>query len=312
MAVSTLMRAPELSPLQKQIVIGQSAESIGVQAAEEILPCLRDAVRERGRAVVLFASAPSQHATWQGLIDSSTRNDRRHIFPHIHAFHMDEYLGLDSEARQLFGRVLKHRLYDNLGFDPRQTYFLDSQLASASACQLMTLPEAIDSEAAQALLRQIGGEAAGHVASVLSRFDALGGQFDVVVAGIGKHPHVAFNDAPWARFDEPEPLRVMPLTDTSRQQQVEDLEFERVEEVPRVALTWTLPPIFGARRLFVIVPRAFKAPAVRDTLDGEISPAIPASGLRQESVLPRTRFFFDPASSALSEVCQEMLRRGRS
>ncbi|NQS99812.1 MAG: ROK family protein, partial [Candidatus Omnitrophica bacterium] len=72
--------------------------------------------------------------------------------------------------------------------------------------------------------------------------------------------------------------------------------------VPIHALTFSLTPILNARHIHIIVPRAFKAEAVRQTLDEPISENIPASGLRLPEVLPRVKFYFDPLSAAQSSV----------
>ena len=130
-----------------------------------------------------------------------------------------------------------------------------------------------------------------------------------MVGGIGKHPHLAFNDAPHAKFNDPKLIKVVRLSEISRQQQVDDGEFSRIEDVPTHALTFSLTPILGAKKIHIIVPRVLKANAVRQTLDGPISEDIPASGLRQLDVLPKVSFYLDRYSASLSEVAQEAISK---
>jgi len=158
-----------------------------------------------------------------------------------------------------------------------------------------------------ALTRELEEEANEHTGDVTAEFVDAGGVFDIVVGGIGKHPHLAFNDAPNARFDEPKTIRVVRLSETSRTQQVDDGEFMKLGDVPTHALTFTLPPIFKSRKIHIIVPKAFKAEAIRRTLDGPISEGVPASGLRMPSILPKVKFYLDRDSARLSKVAQELI-----
>ena len=106
------------------------------------------------------------------------------------------------------------------------------------------------------------------------RYAALlqGIQVDIVCMGIGENGHIAFND--------PLTIKKVALDETCRLQQVHDGCFARIEEVPRYAVTLTVPTMFRARYIFCIVPAPTKANAVRATVCGPISEQCPASILR--------------------------------
>ncbi|GAI35576.1 unnamed protein product, partial [marine sediment metagenome] len=165
-------------------------------------------------------------------------------------------------------------------------------------------PPKIIEELTKSLERQIQP----HIDGIIKEFvENYGGKFDKVIGGIGEHPHVAFNDYPGADFNDPKIVKLVKLTETSRWQQVKDKEFAKIEDVPTHALTFTLPPIFNAGSIHIIVPKAFKAEAVKKTLDKRIWIKAPASGLRKQYVLPHVWFYFDREASSKSKVAQEIL-----
>jgi glucosamine-6-phosphate deaminase len=114
--------------------------------------------------------------------------------------------------------------------------------------------------------------------------------------GIGENGHLAFNDPPAARFDDPDAVRVVQLTEACRVQQVHDKTFDTLEDVPKAALSVTIPRIMQVPALFVMVPGVRKAQAVRDALTGAITEACPASVLRRH---PNAILFLDRDSASL-------------
>jgi glucosamine-6-phosphate deaminase len=68
-----------------------------------------------------------------------------------------------------------------------------------------------------------------------------------------------------------------------------------LEEVPRRAMTVTIPGLMRAEYIFGVVPGAGKAEAVRRTLYEEVSERYPSTVLRRH---PRAILFLDGDSSA--------------
>jgi glucosamine-6-phosphate deaminase len=93
-------------------------------------------------------------------------------------------------------------------------------------------------------------------------------------------------------------LRAVELDDVSRQQQVDDRCFSRLADVPREALTVTVPTLLSARRIFCMVPGSAKRDAVRRALRGPVTPDMPASALRKH---PDCTIYVD-CESAPNEV----------
>ena len=117
----------------------------------------------------------------------------------------------------------------------------------------------------------------------------------IVCLGIGENGHIAFNDPGVADFNDPKAVKVVALDRVCRQQQVNDGCFARLEDVPRHALTLTIPALARAAHLVCTVPAASKADAVEKTVRGGISAQVPATVMRRH---PDAALFLDPDSAA--------------
>lgn len=168
-------------------------------------------------------------------------------FSRITAFHMDEYIGLKDGAPQKFGRFLEKAIFSKRNFG--KVNYIHSDNDPQEECKRY-----------EALLREK--------------------PLDIVSLGIGENGHIAFNDPAEARFDDKEWMRVVRLDDVCRLQQVHDGEFAVVSDVPKSALTMTVPALMSCKSVICIVPTRLKARAVSAMLDGPISEECPASALR--------------------------------
>jgi glucosamine-6-phosphate deaminase len=104
---------------------------------------------------------------------------------------------------------------------------------------------------------------------------------DIVCMGIGENGHIAFNDPHVADFNDKALVKKVDLDEVCRKQQVNDGCFEKIDDVPKFALTLTIPALTAASHMFCIVPCFTKAEAVKNTMEGEISILCPASILRK-------------------------------
>ncbi|MFZ4617686.1 MAG: 6-phosphogluconolactonase, partial [Rectinemataceae bacterium] len=118
---------------------------------------------------------------------------------------------------------------------------------------------------------------------------------DLCALGFGENGHLAFNDPPWATFDDPVWVKVVKLDERSRMQQVGEGHFASLSVVPTDAITLTIPALLSAKRVLAIVPEARKAEAVERCLLGPITEDCPGSILRQT---PQARLYLDPESSS--------------
>ena len=242
--------------------IYESRAEMGRAAAsdikEKILACL--AVKESIR--MIFAAAPSQNEVLAALAA-----DKEIPWERVHAFHMDEYIGLAADAPQGFGNFLREHIF---GIAP---------FASVSYIDI----SAEDAEAECA-----------RYASLLAK-----APIDIVVMGIGENGHIAFNDPPVADFEDKKAVKPVALDEVCRKQQVNDGCFASLDEVPKTAITLTVPTLMAGGALFCIVPAKTKAAAVKNTLSGEIGEWCPATALRRHE---NATLYLDADSSALWEA----------
>lgn len=248
--------------------VAESRAAMGIQAAAAIGDEIRACLRRQPEVRIVFAAAPSQSEMLARLCDEKDIDWTR-----VSAFHMDEYLGLSSDAPQRFGIWLRQAIFDRLPF--RAVHLMEpgdnaERSAADYAAKLKDAP------------------------------------VDIVCCGIGVNGHLAFNDPP-ADFDDPLTVKVVNLDSQCRQQQVDDRCFATLDEVPQQALTMTVPALLAARAIFCTVPGPAKRDPVRGALLGPLDPMCPASALRKH---PRCTIFLDADSaSELPGACEMIVQK---
>ena len=225
------------------VKVYDSREAMGRAAAREAAAHLRAVLAQKDEVRVVFAAAPSQNEFLAALCRS-----RGIDWGRVTALHMDEYVGLPSDAPQGFGNFLRRAIFDKVPF--KEVLYIGTDAPAAEA---------------------------------IARYDRILCErpVDIVFMGIGENGHIAFNDPHVADFNDPLRIKQVDLDLKCRTQQVHDGCFARLEEVPKYALTLTCPVLFGADRLFCVVPAATKADAVRAMVRGPVDESCPATILRR-------------------------------
>jgi glucosamine-6-phosphate deaminase len=119
---------------------------------------------------------------------------------------------------------------------------------------------------------------------------------DLCCLGVGENGHLAFNDPPVARFDDPHWVKLVKLDDDCKMQQVKEAHFPDLNSVPPYALTLTIPALISAARIICLAPEKRKAVPVKNALEGPLSTLCPASILRTQA---QATMLLDLDSSAL-------------
>src|SRR5262249_37811127 len=118
---------------------------------------------------------------------------------------------------------------------------------------------------------------------------------DVAFVGIGENGHLAFNDPP-ADFETEAPYLIVSLDEDCRRQQVNEGWFSDLSEVPERAISMSIRQILKSKQIICVVPDERKSLAVKACVEGEISPAAPASILRSHD---KATLFLDQDSAGL-------------
>ena len=226
-----------------KVNIYSSRDEMGAAAAGDVKAAILRALAEKETINMIFAAAPSQNEVLANLA-----SDKEIPWGRVNAFHMDEYIGLDKDAPQGFGNFLRDHIFGIAPFKSVNYIRIDA-------------PDA-DEECAR-------------YSKLLSE-----NPVDIVVLGIGENGHIAFNDPPFAEFNDTKLVKSVKLDEVCRNQQVNDGCFAKIDDVPTHALTLTVPALMSGKELYCIVPAKTKAKAVYETVNGAITESCPASVLR--------------------------------
>jgi glucosamine-6-phosphate deaminase len=167
----------------------------------------------------------------------------------LRIFQLDGYLGLAlDDPRSLYG-WLKRSFIDPLNIAPAQVIMLPDDTTDPEAtCK------AFDDAVAQA------------------------GGFDLSVLGLGPNGHLGFNEPP------------SPATATTRRVQLTEASIESNarywggrDKVPHEAITCGMKQLLAAKQTLLVVSGARKVNILKATMEGPITPEVPASLLRTAS-----------------------------
>ena len=92
------------------VLVFESREQMGCCAADDIAACIEALFKEKDELNVIFAAAPSQNDTLSELCKKALPWEK------INALHMDEYVGLDKNHPQSFGRYLYDHIFSRVPF----------------------------------------------------------------------------------------------------------------------------------------------------------------------------------------------------
>lgn len=243
-----------------QVTISETKQELGRSAAGYGAECIRHAIAERGEANIILATGASQFEMLSALLEEQGID-----WSSVTAFHLDEYVGMDTTHPASFRKYLKERFVECLTTPLRAFHLILGESAdSASECRRLN--------------------------EIITQYP-----IDVAFVGIGENGHLAFNDPP-ADFETDDPYIVVNLDEPCRRQQLGEGWFATLEEVPKQAISMSIRQVMKSRAIVCSVPDLRKAKAVRLTLKSEVSPFAPASILQ---VHPSAHIYLDPNSASL-------------
>lgn len=243
-----------------EVHLFKTKQAMGAQAAADGAALIRRALADRGAANIILATGASQFEMIACLVAEPDIEWSR-----VTVFHLDEYVGLPFAHPASFRKYLIDRFINQLSGPLRAFHELNGEGDPLAEC------------------RRVGEILLDH-------------PIDVAFVGIGENGHLAFNDPP-ADFVIDEPYIVVELDERCRSQQFGEGWFESLQQVPKQALSMSVKQILKSHAIICTVPDERKAIAVRDSIEGEVSPTVPASILQEH---PRVSIYLDqPAASRL-------------
>jgi glucosamine-6-phosphate deaminase len=233
--------------------------ALGRAAAEAGAAAIRTAIAAHGEATIIVATGASQFEMLEALTKIPDLD-----WDHVTAFHLDEYVGLRVSHPASFRGYLRQRF-----LEPLQ---------------------------GRATLIEVDGEAPDPQAEAARLTTLIAGRrVDVCFAGFGENCHLAFNDPP-ADFETDQSYIVVELDEACRRQQMGEGWFPDLEAVPKRAISMSIPQILRSETIVLSVPDARKAQAVKDAVEGPVTPLHPGSILQRH---PNTLLFLDPPAASL-------------
>lgn len=233
-------------------------ELLAIKAASAVELKIANAISKNGIAHIILATGSSQ------LLFLKALRDRQIEWEKVIIFHLDEYIGLEESHPASFRYYLRENIIQHI--TPQAFYPINTDSEN--------LDEVIE-----------------NYTQLLEKHPT-----DIACIGIGENGHLAFNDPGVADFSDQKSVKIVALDEHCRRQQYDEGWFERIDFVPKTALTLTIPTIMSAQHICCFVPEERKANAVKNALQGAIIESCPASILREH---PSVELYLDPPSAML-------------
>ena len=223
------------------ISVSKTTAQMAVQAAKFAAREINRAIGEKGEARILLATGESQIEAIRCLTEEAVDWSK------VVMFHLEEYMDLPETHIASFRKYLKERFVNIV--NPKEAYLVDGE-----------------------------GDVKANIETITEKLKEA--PIDVAFIGIGENGHVAFNDPP-ADFTTDEAYIIVDLDEKCKQQQVNEGWFKDLSEVPKQAVSMTVPQIMKSRVIVSIVPGIRKSDAVSKTLSAEeVTNMVPATILK--------------------------------
>ncbi len=239
--------------------IYKTKQEMGAAAATAAARAINNAIEDKGRANIILATGASQFEMLKNLTEAETVE-----WTKVTMFHLDEYIDMGADHPASFRKFLKERFVDKVT-GLKAIHFVNG-----------------DAGDPEQECRRVGSLIAEH-------------PIDAAMIGIGENGHLAFNDPP-ADLETEEPYLVVELDEKCRKQQLGEGWFESLQQVPRRAISMSIRQILKSECLIVTVPDQRKAEAVKNAIEGKVTPMCPASILQQHD---NCSIFLDAEAASL-------------
>lgn len=239
-----------------KLIISENSKELGKAAAAEIAARLNSAISANNYARIVLSTGASQFEMFEALIYEKVDWGK------VEMFHLDEYIGLPDTHKASFCKYLNERFVSKV------------PLYKANLIQTRGDIDAVKQNISEKLLAC---------------------PVDVGVIGIGENSHIAFNDPP-ADFKTQDPYIIVNLDENCKRQQVREGWFENVDSVPNQAISMSVHRIMMCKSIISVVPHMVKAKAIKNALESDVCPEVPAAMLRMH---PDWSLYLDKNSASL-------------
>ncbi len=238
-----------------EVIIKENYEEMSKEAAEII----RDAIHLKPNLVLGLATGSTPIGTYKELIRMYEAGELD--FSKVVTFNLDEYVGLPPTHDQSYHYFMHENLFNHININPANVH----------------VPSGV--------VRDFGSYCQWYEDEI-----AKAGGVDVQVLGIGSDGHIGFNE-PGSSLAS----RTSIVTLTEETIQDNSRFFERMEDVPRFAITMGVGTIMEARLCLLLANGEKKADPVEALVEGPITSQVTASALQMH---PNATVIIDEAAAS--------------
>lgn len=222
------------------VLIYESEEQIGIAAGNYMC----GQVLQKPNSVLGLATGSTPLKPYSQMIELYKKGVVD--FSNVTTFNLDEYVNLDVNDKNSYHSFMHENLFDHINIPEENINFLDGNAED---------PE----EECRRYEEKI--KAAGGI--------------DIQLLGIGSNGHIAFNEPAdcFQRWSHVVTLKESTVKDNSR-------FFKSIDEVPTQAVTMGIGSIMQAKKILIIAIGENKAKAIKQLIDGNVTPMCPASVLQ--------------------------------
>ncbi len=202
-----------------------------------------DLLTSKPACVLGLATGASPVKTYNELI--KRYKDGEISFKDVKTFNLDEYCNLPRDDKNSYYTFMHENLFNSVDIKEENVHILDGNAEDA------------DKEA-KAFDKMIDDE----------------GGIDIQLLGIGTNGHIGFNEPAEAFSDGTFKVKLTDSTIKSNSIYFDD------DSMPRYALTMGINSIMKAKKIVLIATGEAKADAIKATIDGDVTPMVPASILK--------------------------------
>ena len=202
-----------------------------------------DIITSKPDCVLGLATGASPVKTYNELIKKYENNELS--FKDVKTYNLDEYCNLPKDDKNSYYTFMHENLFNKVDIKEENVHILDGNAVDAEA-EAKAFDESIDND----------------------------GGIDIQLLGIGTNGHIGFNEPSDTFSDGTFKVK---LTDSTIKSN--SIYFEN-DSMPRYALTMGINSIMKAKKIVLIATGASKADAIKATVNGEVTPMVPASVLQ--------------------------------
>ncbi len=218
-----------------------------------------DEVKANPTCVLGLATGATPIPTYNSII--KTYNDGGISFKDVKTYNLDEYCNLPKEDKNSYYTFMHQQLFNSLDILEENVHFLDGNAADTEA-ECKRYDDEINSA----------------------------GGIDIQLLGIGNNAHIGFNE-PADEFTNGS----FKVTLTQSTIDANKIYFDE-NPMPTHALTMGIKQIMSAKKIILIATGPKKAEAIKNMIEGPVTPQVPASILQEHNDVI---IFLDEAAASL-------------